>query len=177
MGENKPHRRPLRVTVEKQLLILHNKVICIGIVRSLGLPVTELAVSHLSLLIYREIACMGVVRRDGIQILYVRIVANLALHIADNIAVLLFKHIGVDTVIWFSRFVVLLVFSNFVDKEQAQNLYALVEQLTLALNMRKYSLAYLYAAKLVFAYTADNIAGIHLYTIEKLNRVVPAIDS
>ena len=95
----------------------------------------------------------------------------------NNIVVLFFKHIGVDTVIWLACFVVLLVFSNFVDKEQAQNLYALVEKLTLALNMRKYSLAYLYAAKLVFAYTADNIAGIHLYTVEKLNRVVPAIDS
>ena len=75
-----------------------------------------------------------------------------------------------------SSLVVLLVLCNFVDEEQRQNLDALMEKLTLPLQVRKNRLTDLNTAKLVFADLADHITGKDFDAVQELHRVVASVD-
>ena len=51
VGENEPHRRPLRITIQQQLLVAHDQVISINVVRGLLFFVGQLTVGNVPLLI------------------------------------------------------------------------------------------------------------------------------
>ena len=72
--------------------------------------------------------------------------------------------------------VVLFVFFNPVDEEQRQNFDALMEKLTLPLQVRKNRFADLNAAKLVFADLTDHISGKDFDTVQELYGVVASVD-
>ena len=48
VGEDKSHRRTFRFTIQQQLLVLHNQIISVNIVRCPGFFIAELAVSQFS---------------------------------------------------------------------------------------------------------------------------------
>ena len=75
-----------------------------------------------------------------------------------------------------SSLVVLLVLCNLVDEEQRQNLDALMEKLTLPLQVRKNRFADLNASELVFADLADHISGKDFDTVQELYGVVASVD-
>ena len=133
MGENKAYRRPFRVTIQKQLLVLHNQVISINIVGRAFLFIGELAVGHFALFVNREVTGMGVMGRNRIQIPNIILVSDFSLHGTENIAVLFLKYIGINTIGRMSRLVVLLVLCNLVNEKQRQNFDALMEKLALPL--------------------------------------------
>ena len=103
--------------------------------------------------------------RNSIQIFHVFLIAELPLHMTDDILVFLFEHIGIDAIIRIAPFVVLLILGNLVDEKQAQYLDALMKQLAFPLNMGKDRLPNLNTAQLVFAYLADHISGKELHAV------------
>ena len=116
--ENETYRGLFRITIQKQLLVLHNQVICVNVVRCAFLLVGELAVGHLALLINGEVTGVGVMGGNCVQIPYVVLVPNFPLHGAENVVVLFLEHICIDAVERMPSLVVLLVLRNLVDEEQ-----------------------------------------------------------
>ena len=98
MRENETNRRLLRISVQKELLVFHNQVVGINIVRRCFL-LTNLGVNHIALLIHGKISCMGRRRSNHIKILDVVIIPQFKLHSANDVCILFFKHIGIDTVV------------------------------------------------------------------------------
>ena len=72
---------------------------------------------------------------------------------------------------------VLLVLRNLVNKEQGQDFDALMEKLTLPLQVGKNRFADLNAAKLVFADLADHISRKDFDTVQELYGVITSVDS
>ena len=60
---------------------------------------------------------MGIVRRDCFQVADVVILAQRKLHLADNILVLLLKHLCINAVIGLACSIVALVLVHFINKE------------------------------------------------------------
>ena len=117
MGKDKPNRRFLRITIQKQLLVLHNQVIGVRIVRRAFLFVGELAVGHLALLIDGKITGMGIMGGNFIQIPHIVVIAKFKLHRSEDIVVFFLKHIGINAVERTSRLIILLILRDLVDKE------------------------------------------------------------
>ena len=176
MRENETHRRPLWIAVEKQFLILHDKVVSINIVGSLLFFIGDFAVRHFAFLINGEITGMGIVSGDSVKILNVIFIAKFALHIAHNIVILFFKHLGINAVVRISCLIVLLVLCYLVDKKQAQYFDTLMEKLALPLDMRENCLADLNATELLFADFSDDIPCKNFDAVQELYRVIPAVD-
>ena len=176
MGENETHRGLFRITIQKQFLILHNQVIGVNIVRCARLFVGELTVSHLALFVNGEVTGMGVMGGNRVQITNVIIVTGSQLHRAYDVVVFFLKHIRIDAVERMSGLVVLLVLCNLVDEEQRQNFDALMEKLTLPLQVRKNRFADLNASELVFADLTDHISGKDFDTVQELYGVVASVD-
>ena len=176
MGENETHRGLFGITIQKQLLILHDQVIGVNIVRCAFFFVGELTVSHLALFVNGEVTSMGIMGRNRVQIPYVVFISNFPLHGTEDVVVLFLKHIGIDAVKRMSSLVVLLVFCNLVDEEQRQNFDALMEKLTLPLQVRKNRFADLNASELVFADLTDHISGKDFDTVQELYGVVASVD-
>ena len=119
---------------------------------------------------------MGIVCRNCFQVADVIILAQRKLHLADNILVLLLKHLCINAVIGLACGIVALVLVHLVNKEQAQHFNALVEQLAFPLKMRKDRFPNLDAAQLVLVHLADHISGKQSDTIQKFNVVIAAIN-
>ena len=119
---------------------------------------------------------MGIVCRNCLQVADVIILAQRKLHLADNILVLLLKHLCINTVVRLACGIVALVLVHFIYKEQAQHFNALVEQLTFPLKMRKDRFPNLDAAQLVLVHLADHISGKQSDTIQKFNVIITAIN-
>ena len=173
--ENETHRGFFRVTIQKQLLVLHDQVIGVNIIGCAFLLVGKLAVGHLALFVNGEVTGMGVMGGNCVQILYVVLVSDFPLHGAENVVVFFLEHIRIDAVERMSSLVVLLVLCNLVDEEQRQNLDALMEKLTLSLQVRKNRFADLNASELVFADLADHITGKDFDAVQELHRVVASV--
>ena len=163
--ENETHRGFFRITIQKQLLILHDQVIGVNIVGRTLLLVGELAVGHLALFVNGEVTGVGVMGGNCVQITNVVLVSDFPLHGAENVVVLFLEHICIDAVERMSSLVVLLVLRNFVDEEQGQDFDALMEKLTLPLQVRKNRLTDLNTAKLVFTDLSDHVTGKDFDTI------------
>lgn len=133
--EYKTNRRTLRITVKEKFLVFHDKVIRRYIVRSL-LFLVDLTVCQLALFVYGEVSCMGAVSRNCIKIADIVIaLAKFKLIILNYSLVFFLKHIRIDTVHRLSRFIILLVFCNFINEEKRQHLDSLMEKLSLTLDM------------------------------------------
>ena len=95
VGEDKPHRL---VQAEQPLLILHNQVVGIGIIRGLGFAV-HLTLHKASLLalflVDGEVALVGLMGGDFVQIAEIGLVANLPLELAYHIFILFLEHPGI----------------------------------------------------------------------------------
>ena len=115
--------------------------------------------------------------RNRAKIPYVVLVSDFPLHGAENVVVFFLEHIGINAVECLSRFIILLVLRHLVDEEQRQNLDALMEKLTLPLQVRKNRFADLNAAELVFTDLADHISGKDFDAVQELHRVVASVDS
>ena len=174
--ENETHRGLFGITIQKQLLILHDQVIGVNIIGCAFLLVGKLAVSHLALFVNGEVTGMGVMGGNCVQIPYVVFVSDFPLHGAENVVVFFLEHIRIDAVERMSSLVVLLVLCNLVDEEQRQNLDALMEKLTLPLQVRKNRFADLNASELVFADLADHVSGKDFDAIQELYGVVASVD-
>ena len=174
--ENETHRGFFRITIQKQFLVLHDQVIGVNIIGCAFLLVGKLAVGHLALFVNGEVTSMGIMGRNRVQIPYVVFISNFPLHGAENVVVLFLEHIRINAVERMSSLVVLLVLCNFVDEEQRQDLDALMEKLTLPLQVRKNRLTDLNAAKLVFADLTDHISGKDFDAIQELHRVIASVD-
>ncbi len=97
--KDKSDRRFLWISLQKQLLIFHNEVICIHIVRSLVLLViTGNSVDNVSPFVNGKIARMCVVCRNLRQIRQIRLLPRLTLQTVNNILILFLKHLRKDTV-------------------------------------------------------------------------------
>ena len=112
----------------------------------------------------------------GIQILHVRLVAGLALHGADNVAVLFLEHVRVNAVARLPGCVVLFIFGDLVDKEQGEHLDPLAEKPAFALDVRENRFPDLNAADLVVADRADHVACAQPDPVQKLHGIVPPVD-
>lgn len=176
MGEDKPNRRFLRITIQKQLLVLHNQVIGVRIVRCAFLFVGELAVGHLALLIDGKITGMGIMGGNFIQIPHIVVIAKFKLHRAEDIVVFFLKHIGINAVERTPRLIILLILRDLVDKEQGQHLDPLVEKLPFPLNMGEDGFADLNTPELVFADLADDIARVDFHAVQKRHGIIPSVD-
>ena len=174
--ENETHRGLFRITIQKQFLVLHDQVIGVNIVGGAFLFVGELAVGHLAFFINREVTGMGIMGGNNLQITNVIIVTGSQLHRAYDVVVLFLKHIGVDAVERMPVLVILFVFFNPVDEEQRQNFDALMEKLTLPLQVRQNRFADLNASELVFADLTDHISGKDFDTVQELYGVVASVD-
>ena len=119
---------------------------------------------------------MGVMGGNCVQIPYVVLISDFPLHGTEDVVVLFLKHIGIDAVKRMPSLVVLLVLCNLVDEEQGQNLDALMEKLTLPLQVRKNRFADLNAAKLIFADLADHVSGKDFDAIQELHRVIASVN-
>ena len=108
---------------------------------------------------------MGVMGGNCVQIADIVLIADLPLHGAENVVVLFLEHIRIDAVERMPNLIILLVLRNFVDEEQGQDFDALMEKLTLPLQVRKNRFADLNAAKLVFTDLADHVTGKDFDTI------------
>lgn len=176
MGEDKPNRRFLRITIQKQLLVLHNQVIGVRIVRCAFLFVGELAVGHLALLIDGKITGMGIMGGNFTQIPHIVVIAKFKLHRAEDIVVFFLKHIGINTVERTPRLIILLILRDLVDKEQGQHLDPLVEKLPFPLNMGEDGFADLNTPELVFTDLADDIARVDFHAVQKRHGIIPSVD-
>ena len=94
--ENETHRGLFGITIQKQLLILHDQVIGVNIVRCAFFFVGELTVSHLALFVNGEVTGMGVMGGNCVQIPYVVLVSDFLLHGAENVVVFFLEHIRID---------------------------------------------------------------------------------
>ena len=145
MREDKTNRRALRIAIQQQLLVLHNQLIGIDIIRRSFLA-AHLGVNHLALFVDRKISGVRLLRWNRLQILYVVILADTDLQMSDNVVILLYKHLRIDTVCRLSGFIIDAIFCHFIDEEQGQHLDALIEQLAFSLNMRQNRLSDLNAS-------------------------------
>ena len=116
--ENETHRGLFRITIQKQLLVLHDQVIGVNIIGCAFLLVGKLAVGHLALFVNGEVTGMGIMGRNRVQIPYVVLVSDFPLHGAENVVVFFLEHIRIDAVERMSSLVVLLVLRHLVDEKQ-----------------------------------------------------------
>ena len=165
VGEDKPHRRALGVKVQQQFLVFHDKVVGIGVIRGLGLAVTEFAVGHAAFLVNREVPGVGLLGRDGPEILKIRIFAKFLWQRTDNIAVFLLKHGGKEAVLRLPGGVILAVMADFVNEEQAEDLDPAAVQFPFPLKVGQNRLPDLNAAQLVLVDFADHIAHIEFEAV------------
>ena len=176
MGEDEAHRRLLRVSIQKQLLVLHNQIIGVNIVRSTFLFIGKLTVGHLAFFVNGEVTGVGIMGRNRVQVADVVLVSDFPLHGAENVVVFFLEHIRIDAVERMSCLIVPLVLFNLVDEEQRQNFDALMEKLTLPLQVRKNRFADLNAATLVFTDLTDHITGKDFNAVQELYGVVASVD-
>ena len=113
--------------IQKPLLVLHNQIIGINIVRGTLLLIGELTVYDMALLIDAEIPGVGRLRLDAIQIADIIILADSYLQVADDFVVFFLEHPGEWARDSLSRCIILAVICNLVDEEKGQYLDSLGE--------------------------------------------------
>ena len=176
MGEDEAHWGFLWISVKQELLILHDQVIGIYVIRCLLLSVIKLAVRHPALLINREVTCVGLVCWYRLKVFQIFPIIYFNLHIAYDILIFLLEHIRKDAIKWRSCFIILLVVIHFINEEQREYLYPPMEKLTLFFNVGQYRFPNLQPADLFFAYLAYDITRIYLDSIDKFDGIVPSIN-
>ena len=178
VGKDEPNRRALGIAVQKQLFVLHDQVIGILVVGELRLLIVAgNRVHDVALLVDGEIARVGIGSGNRVQIgAVLPIVKERALQGLHHILIFLLKHIRKDAVIGLPRGVILLVVRHFVDKEQAQHLDALVEELALPLDMTQDCLTDLQTAQLLLTDLANHIPCKDLLPVQEFHGIVASVD-
>ena len=175
MGKDEPHRGSNRVTIQQQLLVLHNQLVSAHIVGG-GFLAANFGIDHFALAVHRKIARVGLCGRDGLQVPEILVIANGKLHSSYDIRIFLLKHSGIFAIDRLACRIIFPVVCYFIDKEQGKHLNAFVKQLALPLDVGENRLPNLNAPQLVLVHGSNNIPGKNLDAVQKLHRVVPTVD-
>src|SRR5690554_3671548 len=157
MGENEANRL---VQTEKPLLVFHNQVISIYIIRSIFPAIMDCTVfKAIASFVDGKIPGVGTADLDSIEVLHVVVLAKLQLPFTQHILVLFFKDLSILTIHRRTGFIVLAILGYLVNEEQRKDLDPLKEQLSFALKMRLDRLSNLNPPNMLFIHCTDHVSS------------------